>query len=57
MKGTLAVSGIPEADDILNTDPLALLLGMLLDQQVRVARISSRTRRGGLDRRRPCGPR
>ncbi len=34
MKGTLAVTGIPEADELLNTDPLAVLLGMLLDQQV-----------------------
>jgi hypothetical protein len=35
MQGTLAVTGIPEADELLNTNPLALLLGMLLDQQVR----------------------
>ena len=35
MQGTLRVTGIDEADDLLNTDPLALLLGMLLDQQVR----------------------
>jgi hypothetical protein len=35
MQGDLAVTGIPEADDLVNTDPLALLLGMLLDQQVR----------------------
>ena len=34
MKGTLAVTGDDAADDLLNTDPLALLLGMLLDQQV-----------------------
>jgi uncharacterized HhH-GPD family protein len=34
MKGTLAVTGDPEADALLNTDPLALLTGMLLDQQV-----------------------
>jgi uncharacterized HhH-GPD family protein len=34
MKGTLAVTGDPEADEFLNTDPLALLLGMLLDQQI-----------------------
>ena len=34
MKGTLAVTGDPEADELLNTEPLALLLGMLLDQQV-----------------------
>jgi uncharacterized HhH-GPD family protein len=34
MKGTLAVTNDPNADRLLNTDPLALLLGMLLDQQV-----------------------
>lgn len=34
MQGTLAVTGNPDADELLNTDPLALLLGMLLDQQV-----------------------
>ncbi len=34
MKGTLAVTGDPDADRLLNTDPLALLIGMLLDQQV-----------------------
>ena len=34
MQGTLAVTGNPEADTLLNTDPFALLLGMLLDQQV-----------------------
>jgi uncharacterized HhH-GPD family protein len=34
MKGTLAVTNDPETDRLLNTDPLALLLGMLLDQQV-----------------------
>ena len=34
MQGDLAVSGDPEADRLLNTDPFALLLGMLLDQQV-----------------------
>jgi uncharacterized HhH-GPD family protein len=30
----LAVTGNAEADALLNSDPLALLLGMLLDQQV-----------------------
>ncbi len=35
MKGTLAVTGDPEADELLNTDPLALLVGMLLDQHMR----------------------
>ena len=34
MQGTLAITGNPEADELLNSDPLALLLGMLLDQQV-----------------------
>ena len=34
MKGTLAVTGDPAANDLLNSDPLALLLGMLLDQQI-----------------------
>jgi uncharacterized HhH-GPD family protein len=33
MKGTLAVTGDAEADHLLNTDPFALLVGMLLDQQ------------------------
>jgi uncharacterized HhH-GPD family protein len=32
--GTLAVTGDEAADRLLNTDPLALLLGMLLDQQI-----------------------
>jgi uncharacterized HhH-GPD family protein len=32
--GTLYITGDPAADELLNTDPLALLLGMLLDQQV-----------------------
>jgi uncharacterized HhH-GPD family protein len=34
MKGTLAVTGDTAADELLNTDPLAVLLGMLLDQQI-----------------------
>ena len=34
MKGTLAVCTDPDANRLLNSDPLALLLGMLLDQQV-----------------------
>jgi len=33
-KGTLAVTGDAQSDQLVNTDPLALLLGMLLDQQV-----------------------
>ena len=32
--GSLAITGDPDADRLLNTDPLALLIGMLLDQQV-----------------------
>src|SRR5256885_3105608 len=34
MRCTLAVTGNPAADELLNSNPLALLLGMLLDQQV-----------------------
>jgi uncharacterized HhH-GPD family protein len=34
MKGTLAVTGDNDADHLVNTDPLALLLAMMLDQQV-----------------------
>ena len=34
MQGDLAVTGDPEADRLLSEDPLALLLGMLLDQRV-----------------------
>src|SRR3546814_2021734 len=34
MQGDLAVTGDSESDELLNADPLALLLGMLLDQQV-----------------------
>jgi uncharacterized HhH-GPD family protein len=32
--GTLAITGNADHDRLLNTDPLALILGMLLDQQV-----------------------
>ena len=32
--GTLAVTGDEDADRLVNTSPLALLLGMLLDQQI-----------------------
>ena len=35
MTGTLHITGDQAADDLLSTSPLALLLGMLLDQQVR----------------------
>ena len=34
LNGDLFITGDPAADKLLNTDPLALLLGMLLDQQV-----------------------
>ena len=34
MEGTLYITGDPEGDGLLNRDPLALLIGMLLDQQV-----------------------
>ena len=34
MQGDLYITGDPDADGLLNTDPLALLVGMLLDQQV-----------------------
>lgn len=34
MKGTLAITGDADADELLNTDPLALLLGMLFDQHM-----------------------
>ncbi len=33
-KASIPITGIPEADQLLVTDPLALLIGMLLDQQV-----------------------
>lgn len=34
MNGTLVVTGDPDVDALVNTDALALLLGMLLDQQI-----------------------
>lgn len=34
MRGDLHVTGDTEADELLNSDPAALLIGMLLDQQV-----------------------
>ena len=34
MKGDLYITGDPDGDGLLNSDPLALLIGMLLDQQV-----------------------
>ena len=65
---TLPVTGIPEADELLVTDPLALLLGMLLDQQVPMewafkGPCTLKERLGGAPRRRgdrghgPRGPR
>lgn len=35
MKGTLAVTGNADADELVNTNALALLTAMLLDQHVR----------------------
>jgi uncharacterized HhH-GPD family protein len=35
-KPTLHLSGNPEADRLLSADPLALLIGMVLDQQIRL---------------------
>jgi len=51
---TLPVTGEPDADHLLASDPLALLLGMLLDQQVPMewafkAPSLLRDRLGGLD--------
>ena len=48
----LALSGNPEADLLLSTDPLALLIGMVLDQQIPLERAFSspldlKTRLGG----------
>jgi uncharacterized HhH-GPD family protein len=34
--GTLAVTGNADADRLLNHDPLALMIGMLLDQQIAI---------------------
>lgn len=34
MRGSLAVTGNAEADELVNNDALALVIGMLLDQQV-----------------------
>jgi hypothetical protein len=38
MQGDLAVTGNAEADALLNTNPLALLLGMLLAQHMQKRR-------------------
>lgn len=50
MQGTLAITGNADADELLNTDPLALLLGMLLDQQVRERRARAHRRRATMRR-------
>ena len=54
MKGTLAVTGNDEADELLNRDPLAVMIGMLLDQQVPMewaflSPLRLKERLGGLD--------
>ena len=54
MTGTLHITGDDAADALLSTDPLALLIGMLLDQQVAMETAFSgpekiRERMGGLD--------
>ncbi|QDZ15166.1 HhH-GPD-type base excision DNA repair protein [Humibacter ginsenosidimutans] len=54
MTGTLHITGDAAADDLLSTSPLALLLGMLLDQQVAMETAFSgpekiRARMGALD--------
>lgn len=51
---TFPVTGVPEADRLLVTDPFALLVGMLLDQQVPMewafrGPYTLRERLGGLD--------
>lgn len=38
MPGTLHITGDPDADELLNSDGTALLVGMLLDQQVPMER-------------------
>ena len=57
MTGTLYITGDTEADALLNTDGTALLIGMLLDQQVPMewafaGPSTLRTRLGHLDARR-----
>lgn len=41
MHGDLSVTGNAEADALLNSNPLALLLGMLLDQHMQKRRPGS----------------
>src|SRR5258707_11606613 len=57
MDGTLYITGRPEWDELLNTDGTALLIGMVLDQQVAMewafaGPATLRTRLGHLDARR-----
>jgi uncharacterized HhH-GPD family protein len=57
MTRTLHIVGDPEADKLLSADPLALLIGMLLDQQVAMETAFAGPRKladrlGGLDVRR-----
>ena len=47
MQGDLYITGDPEADGLLTHDPLALLIGMLLDQQVPMEWAFSRRSRCG----------
>jgi len=35
-RGTLWITGDPDVDDIVNRNPLALMIGMLLDQQISI---------------------
>ncbi|MDQ2697938.1 MAG: Fe-S cluster assembly protein HesB [Actinomycetota bacterium] len=54
MAPTLHITGDPEADELLGSDPLALLIGMLLDQQIPMETAFAgpsklRDRIGGLD--------
>ena len=54
MTGTLHITGDPAADELLSTDPLALLIGMLLDQQIPMETafagpLKIRERRGSLE--------
>lgn len=51
MAATLALTGDPEADRLLSEDPLALLVGMVLDQQVPLEKAF----RGPLDLQRRLG--
>ena len=56
MKGTVPVTGNPDADELNATNPLALLLSMLLDQQVPmewafIGPYLLKERMGGLDAR------